>query len=92
MIYLFADFEDGVPAKVAFSAPKRFYKSAAERNYIKRRMREGYRHIKPELYALLAEQNKKLLIVFVCQQFVENITTAQMKEVISKAVARLKNG
>jgi ribonuclease P protein component len=92
VIYSFADFEGEIPAKVAFSAPKRFYKSAAERNYIKRRMREAFRQLKPDIYSWLAEQNKKLLIVFVCQQFVENITTAELKEVISKAVARLKNG
>jgi ribonuclease P protein component len=77
------------PAQVAFAAPKRQFKKAVQRNYIKRRMREAYRQLKPKLYETLLHQNRKLLLVFVCQQNVEKISVAQMSGVISKAIERL---
>ena len=89
MLFLFADFEGDVPAKAAFSAPKRQFKSAVERNYIKRRMREAYRQLKPGLYETLRHQNRKLLLVLICQQYVEKITVADFSLIISKAFDRL---
>ena len=89
ILYQFVDFESDVPAKAAFSAPKRFYKTAVERNYIKRRMREAYRQLKPQLYATLLHQNRKLLLVFVCQQYVEKITVEELSVIISNAIERL---
>ena len=89
VLYQFADFEGDVPAKAAFSAPKRHFKTAVERNYIKRRMREAYRQLKPELYETLRQQNRKLLLVLICQQYVEKITVAEFSLIISKAFDRL---
>lgn len=36
--------------KVAFSAPKRVFKSAVQRNRVKRLVREAYRHNKPMIF------------------------------------------
>ena len=47
--------------KVLFSAPKRKFKRAHDRNYIKRLLREVLRHNKQELEQLLIQQNKKLI-------------------------------
>jgi len=47
--------------QVLFSAPKREFKHAHDRNYIKRVMKEILRHQKPELESFLSAHNKKLV-------------------------------
>jgi ribonuclease P protein component len=47
--------------KVLFSAPKRKFKRAHDRNFIKRLLREVLRHNKQELEQLLTQHNKKLI-------------------------------
>ena len=89
VIYKFEDFEDAVPAKAAFVAPKRVFKSAVERNRIKRCMREAYRQLKPALYERLLHQNRKLLLVFVFQRYVEKTSTSELSLIISKVIDRL---
>ena len=89
IIYKFEDFSGEVPAKAAFVAPKRTFKSAVERNRIKRVMREAYRQLKPALYQRLLEQNRKLLLVFVFQRYVEKTSSAEMSVIISKVIDRL---
>jgi ribonuclease P protein component len=56
--------------KVLFSAPKRKFKHAHDRNYIKRLLREILRLNKHELEQLLTQQNKKLIfsITFVATE------------------------
>jgi ribonuclease P protein component len=53
--------EDTPMFKVLFSAPKRKFKHAHDRNYIKRLLREILRLNKHELEQLLTHQNKKLI-------------------------------
>jgi ribonuclease P protein component len=55
-----------VPVQIAFSVPKRNFKSAVERNRIKRRMREVYRKNKSKIYSLILPGKKQfaLLIVY----------------------------
>ena len=53
--------EDTPMFKVLFSAPKRKFKRAHDRNYIKRLLREILRLNKHELEQLLTQQNKKLI-------------------------------
>jgi len=47
--------------QVLLSAPKRKFKHAHDRNYIKRVMKEILRHQKPEVESLLSAHNKKLI-------------------------------
>lgn len=52
---------DTAPFQVLFSAPKRRFKRAHDRNYIKRLMREVLRKNKGVLIEQLQTQNKKLV-------------------------------
>lgn len=54
------DQAQALPFQVLFSAPKRRFKRAHDRNYIKRLMREVLRKNKSALEQQLLAQNKKL--------------------------------
>ena len=58
-------FDDNVPFKLVFSAPKRTFRLATKRNRIKRVMREAVRLQKSKLDAYLSEQNIQLAIFLV---------------------------
>lgn len=51
-----------VPARCLISAPKKKFKHATDRNYLKRQIREAYRTNKHELYRLLEEKDYQLHI------------------------------
>lgn len=59
------EFESEYPAQILFSISKKKIKRAVNRNLIKRRLKEAYRHQKNELYSLLSEKNKKIGISFI---------------------------
>jgi ribonuclease P protein component len=58
------------PAQVAFSVPKRAYKSAVTRNRIRRQMREAYRQHKALLYEHLYGRSLHiaLLLIFIAKE------------------------
>lgn len=85
--------DQGFPAQAAFSAPKRVFKNAVERNRIKRLMREAYRLQKPAFYDRLREENSPigLLLMYVAKEelpFAE--FEAGMKKVVKKFVVPAK--
>jgi ribonuclease P protein component len=57
---------DTIWAQIAFSVPKRKFRSAVMRNRIKRQLREAYRLSKDEFYTSLKKANKRahLLLVY----------------------------
>ncbi|MBJ2174286.1 ribonuclease P protein component [Aureibaculum sp. A20] len=61
LVYLKSEHSSNYPIKVAFSAPKRRFKKAVDRNRIKRLMREAYRKNKHILYSNIEE---KYIIMF----------------------------
>ena len=50
-------------AQFAFTAPKKIFSNAVDRNRIKRLMRESVRLQKPNFYTLLQEKNSKLILL-----------------------------
>ena len=82
------------PAQVAISVPSRNFKRAVDRNLIKRRIREGYRTNKQELYKYLSENNLHLISVILYLpktiysfQQIEN----SIKEILGTVIDHLKN-
>jgi len=65
LVYLPAVLSGFYPVQAGFSVPKRFFKNATDRNYIKRQMREVWRKNKHELYTQLAAQNLQMAIMWV---------------------------
>jgi len=53
------------PISVLISVPKKKIKHAADRNHIKRRIRESYRLRKQDIFRFFSEQDKQLLLAFI---------------------------
>ncbi len=53
---------DGVPVQVVFTASKRKFKRAVDRNFVKRRLREVYRKNKLPLYRALEVKGETLAL------------------------------
>lgn len=62
IIYLELSRDSEIPAQVLISVSKRKFRKAVQRNFLKRRIREAYRHLKPDLYVALSNQNKRIAI------------------------------
>ncbi len=64
-LYRTETLHESYPSKAAFTAPKRHFKKAPDRNLLKRRMREAYRLNKVPLYQTLIDHQLQCSIVFV---------------------------
>jgi ribonuclease P protein component len=53
------------PAQVAFSVSKKQFKHATDRNLLKRRLREAYRHQKAALYTQLQANQLQMAFCFI---------------------------
>jgi ribonuclease P protein component len=60
--------EEGNPAVMAVSIPKRNFKRAVDRNLLKRRIREIYRQYKPGFYDQLNQEGIKIHLVIQYQK------------------------
>ena len=56
--------ENGAPAQVLISVPKKRFKHAVDRNRVKRQVREAFRHHKEIIYERIAT-DKQLLVAFI---------------------------
>lgn len=65
LLYLPLEKGSDSPVKVLFSVPKKKFKSAVQRNLIRRRMREAYRLNKNALLEQLTEQGMALALVII---------------------------
>ena len=56
--------QNGSPAQVLISVPKKRFKHAVDRNRVKRQVREAFRHHKDTVYDCIAT-DKQLLLAFI---------------------------
>lgn len=81
------------PVQVAFSVPKKRFKSAVTRNLIKRRVREAYRLYKPEFYTSIEGSSKHLamMIIYVSNDILEfNKIDQSLKKALGKLSRQLQ--
>jgi len=78
-----------IPAQIVISVPKRKFKRAVDRNQIKRRIKEVYRHSKEDfLYPQLVEKNVHLRILIIYTGNEIN-TTINIRKKLNLALERL---
>lgn len=65
LVYQTTELRSDVPAKAAFSVPKKNIKTAVKRNLIRRRIKEAYRLNKSPLLKQLTTQEKSLICMFI---------------------------
>ena len=90
LIYSIVPEQDS-PATIVISIPKRKFKKAVDRNTIKRRVKEVYRHSKADfLYPQLLEKNIKiqLLLIYIGNEI---NTSINIRKKLNLALERLVN-
>ncbi|MDG1148075.1 MAG: ribonuclease P protein component [Crocinitomicaceae bacterium] len=85
-------FEDEMPFKVVFSAPKRTFRKAVQRNAIKRKSKEAFRLNKNILEQYLKENNKQIALFLVystLEEFDHIILQKKTKKLFDKIIKKL---
>jgi ribonuclease P protein component len=93
LVYLLAELPAFYPAQAAFSAPKRYFKKATDRNKIKRHLREAYRKHKIPLYQKLADGKCQLalMLIFKGKEVPDHLVVEKnIAELLAKVIAKLK--
>ena len=62
------EFDNDIAAQTLIVVPKKNIKNAANRNILKRRIREAFRIYKSDLYTKIKNHNKKLVIAIIYQE------------------------
>jgi ribonuclease P protein component len=76
------------PAQILFSVPKRQFRKAVERNFIRRLLKEGYRKNKAIAYDFL-ESNQKKIVLGLIYSAKTPLTAAEIEQKIIKSLQRL---
>ncbi|MDR2763418.1 MAG: ribonuclease P protein component [Tannerella sp.] len=79
----------GATVAVLVSVSKRKLRHAADRNFVKRRIRESYRLRKQDVFRLLAGKNRRLLLAFLYQG-AQKDSFAVIDAAMEKAIASLQ--
>lgn len=81
------------PFQVVISAPKRIFKTAVQRNRIKRVMREVFRHEKHILEDFLIQERKYLTLFLVytsSEEFTQEVLREKFKKLINNLIEEIK--
>lgn len=87
-----SQFEDGIPFKVVFSAPKKKFKRAVQRNRIKRICREAIRTHKIPLEEFLLNGNKQLAVFLVytaTEEIPYDLLQKKTSQLVTKIIRKL---
>ena len=68
LVWITEDFDNETIAKTLIVVPKKNIKNAANRNVLKRRMREAFRLYKSGLYAKIKNKQQQLAIAIIYKQ------------------------
>jgi ribonuclease P protein component len=85
-------FDTKTPFKVAFSAPKRTFKKAAQRNLIKRKSKEAFRLNKNIIESYLKQKNKQIALFLVYstpEEFDHIILQKKIAKLFDKIINKL---
>lgn len=76
------------PVQLCITVPKRSFKRAHDRNYIKRKIREAYRKNKETLYQTISQKEIKvaLLLIYTAK---EDLPAETIEEKLIKLIAQL---
>jgi ribonuclease P protein component len=70
IVYSYASYEQS-PVKIAISVPKKIFKRAVKRNFIRRRIRETYRLNKHILYEVLERKiTLNIIVIYVSSNII----------------------
>lgn len=87
-LWLKENLSGNSPVQLCITVPKRSFKRAHDRNFIKRKIREAYRKNKETLYLPLRNKDFKvaLLLIYTAK---EDITADTIEEKLIKLIAQL---
>ena len=89
LIWKITEADQACPVKAAFIAPKKKIKKAVKRNYIKRRIKESYRHHKIELCDFLNEKKINIHLAIVYKE-ANPVPFKTLDEKINQCLKRLE--
>jgi len=88
LLYLYHPLSSFYPAQATFTASKRNFRHAHDRNSVKRLLREAYRQLKPEFYKFLAAQSQQIAVCIIYNGR-EVPTLAEVQRNLEKAIKKI---
>ncbi len=87
LVYLSMEFDFKAPFQVLISVPKKQFKRAHDRNYVKRRIREILR--KNKVFLDLQQDTNNKILLAVVYNFNQQLTFAEMEQKLVTALEKL---